>query len=101
MCLPVEGDDILAVGGQRNGLFEQRPGPVRGRREAQSAGSSAISQGKLPGEMLVDIPGSEDAGCDRGLEKVDTGLPRLRFKDSNDLWGTSKGAQNGAFEINV
>jgi hypothetical protein len=33
--------------------------------------------------MLVDVPGSVDAGCDCGLEKIDTGLAGLRFKCSD------------------
>ncbi|MGA9548358.1 MAG: hypothetical protein WBS14_11875, partial [Rhodomicrobium sp.] len=86
---------------KRNGLFEQRPRLVRGRRQAQSAGRASMRQGKLPGEMLVDIPGSVDAGRDGGLEKIDTGLPRLRFKSSDYFWGTPKRAKNGAFEIDL
>jgi hypothetical protein len=58
-----------------------------------------MRQRKLLREMLVDIPGFVNAGCNSGLEKIDTGLPRLRFKRADESWGTPKRAKNGAFEI--
>jgi hypothetical protein len=98
-CLPIEGYDILSMSGKRNGLFKQRPSPVGGGWQMQSAGRAAIRKRKLSGKMLIDVSGSVDARRDSGLDKPDAGLPGLKLELPDDVWWAPKRAKNGALEI--
>lgn len=98
-CLPVERDHILSRSGKRDGLFQQHPSPVRSGWQMQSAGRAAIRKRKLPGKMLIDVSGSVDSRRDSGLDEPDACLPGLRLELPDDLWRTTKGAENGALEI--